>query len=29
MLGITAAARDEIDRVLRSVRETLAVTPSS
>jgi acetyl esterase len=26
MLGVTAAARDEIDRVLRSVREALAVT---
>ena len=24
MLGVTAAARDEIDRVLRSVREALA-----
>ena len=28
MLGVTAAARDEMDRVLRSVREALAVTPS-
>jgi hypothetical protein len=26
MLGVTAAARDEIDRVLRSIREALAVT---
>jgi len=26
MLGVTAAARDEIDRVLRSVREALVVT---
>ena len=26
MLGVTAAARDEIDRVLRSVREALATT---
>ena len=26
MLGVTAAARDEFDRVLRSVREALAVT---
>jgi len=26
MLGVTATARDEIDRVLRSVREALAVT---
>jgi hypothetical protein len=29
MLGVTAAARDEIDRVLRSFREALAVTPST
>jgi hypothetical protein len=26
MLGVTAAARDEIDRVLHSVSEALAVT---
>jgi hypothetical protein len=26
MLGVTVAARDELDRVLRSVREALAVT---
>ena len=29
MLGVTAAARDEIDRVLRSVREALAITSSN
>ena len=29
MLGVTAAARDEIDRVLRSVREALAITFSN
>jgi hypothetical protein len=29
MLGVTAAARDEIDRVLRSVREALAATSIS
>jgi acetyl esterase len=28
MLGVTAAARDELGRVLRSLREALAVTPS-
>ena len=29
MLGVTAAARDEIDRVLRSVREAFAITSSN